>query len=253
MGSFLLRAPRPHNLGDTFTSQWLINPLIQTELVHLCAGPSGSGKTRWLIDTIQNRWRLGKEVLGHRSYPVPWAYVPMDRPYSSVVETLLRLDIDPDFINIIPAMDYGYKSINPILDDAKHMGAKLIFIEMFSFLLEGPETKESVKEFMGAAQRALASTGMTIIGTMESPKMKPRDVYRNPRQRISGPASWGHCAETIILVEPDPRKPENSPYRTISIHTRNDMPEIFPAKFDATGRLRIIPPSKAKSATLTGE
>lgn len=214
--------------------------MIQTELVHLCGGPSGAGKTRWLLPMVQNQWRLGKPVLGHKSYPVSWCYVPMDRPYSSAEETMLTLHLDPLKINTIPAMDLNYKSISQVLDDAERMGARLIIIEMFAYLLEGPETRESVRDFMGACQRLLVGTGMTIIGTMESPKMKPRDMYRNPRQRISGPASWGHCAETIILVEPDPHRAEDSPYRTIGVYPRNGSPELYKAVFRKDGKLHLL-------------
>lgn len=189
---------------------------------------------------LQNEWRRGKDVLGHRSYPVPWVYVVMDRPYTSVEATLLSLDIDPLMVNIIPAMDLGYKSISQVIDHAQSLFAKLLVIEMFSYLLPGHETREGVRDFMGAVQRALADTGMTIIGTMESPKMKPKDIYKNPRQRISGPASWGHCGETIILIEPDPRQAEDSPNRVISIHTRNGKPEIFPASFKKDGKLHLV-------------
>lgn len=230
----------PHQSeGESVTPQYIINPLLQTELVHLCAGPSGSGKTRWLIPTLHNIWRRGKDVLGHKSYPVPWCYVAMDRPYTSVEATLLDLGIDPLDLKIIPAMDYGYRSINEVMDEAMSMKAKLMVIEMFAYLMPGPETKESVRAFMGAVQRALCGTGMTIIGTMESPKMKPRDIYNNPRQRISGPASWGHCAETIILVETDPKLPENSPQRVIQVMPRNGTHEIFRARFHKNGHLYL--------------
>jgi len=168
----------------------------------------------------------------------------MDRPYSSLQETLLTLDIDPDDINVIPAMDLEYRSISQILDRAEVLGARLIVIEMFAYLMPQAQTPESVRAFMGAVQRMLQDSGMTIIGTMESPKMKPRDVYKNPRQRISGPASWGHCAETIILVEPDVKQPEDSPKRIISIHTRNGKAEIYRAEFRSDGRLYMINDAK---------
>lgn len=197
---------------------------------------------------LHNEWRRGKDVLGHRSYPVPWAYVVMDRPYSSVESTLLSLDIDPLMVNVIPAMDLGYKSITEIVDCAEGIKAKLLVIEMFSYLLPGPETRESVRAFMGAVQRMIAPLGITIIGTMEAPKMKPKDIYKNPRQRISGPASWGHCGETIMLIEPDPKRPEDSPYRTISIHTRNGKAEIFPAEFRKDGKLHLIRAKKGEGA-----
>lgn len=163
---------------------------------------------------------------------------------------MLSLDIDPLMVNVIPAMDLKYKSISEIVDHAKGLGAKLMVIEMFSYLLRGQHTSEAVRDFMGAVQGLLADEGMTIIGTMESPKMKPKDVYKNPRQRISGPASWGHCAETIMLVEPDPRRPEDSPYRTVSVHTRNGQPELFRYEFRKDGKLHLIK-NPQKGATLS--
>jgi hypothetical protein len=199
---------------------------------------------------LHNEWRRGKPVLGHTSYPVPMVYIVMDRPYTSAESTLLSLDIDPLMVNIIPAMDLEYRSINQIVDHAKGLGAKLLVIEMFSYLLRGIHTSEAVRDFMGAVQRLLAQEGMTIIGTMESPKMKPKDVYKNPRQRISGPASWGHCCETVILVEPDPRRPEDSPYRTVSIHTRNGRAELYPFEFRKDGKLHQIKPQNSGGAPL---
>lgn len=165
----------------------------------------------------------------------------MDRPYSSVESTLLSLDIDPLMINVIPAMDFGYKSISQIIDEAKKMKVKFLVVEMFSYLLNGPENRESVRDFMGSVQRTLSLESMTILGTMESPKMKPKDLYKNPRQRISGPASWGHCGETVILVEPDPKRPENSPFRTISIYTRNGFGEVFTGEFRKDGKIHLFP------------
>ena len=163
----------------------------------------------------------------------------MDRPYISVETTLLSLDIDPLHVNVIPAMDLGFKSITEVLDAAERDGAKLVVIEMFAYLLRGRQDSESVRDFMSAVQRMLTGTGMTIIGTMESPKMKPHDMYKNARQRISGPAAWGHCAETVFLVEPDPKCPEDSPRRTLSVHTRNGHAEIFPARFRKNGHLYL--------------
>jgi len=167
----------------------------------------------------------------------------MDRPYISVEATLLSLDIDPLNMKIIPAMDLHYRRITQVLDHAEKLGAKLILIEMFAYLLEGPQTPENVREHMGACQRMLAGSGMTILGTMESPKMRPRDTYRNPRQRISGPAAWGHCAETIIIVEPDPKAPESSPKRIITVLPRNANAEIFQAEFRKNGHLYIVNPN----------
>lgn len=163
----------------------------------------------------------------------------MDRSYASVETTLLSLDIDPLDINVIPAVDMGYSSISQVIDHAKRVRARLIVIEMFGYLLQGQHNNDSVRQFMGAVTRALSDEGLTIIGTMPAPKMKPHERYKDPRQRISGPAAWGHCAETIFLVERDPKLPENSPQRVIEVLPRNGAHEIFRARFHKNGRLMM--------------
>ena len=215
----------------------------QTELVHLLGGPSGGGKTRWLIPMLHNQWSKGQKVMGHKVYPCEWAYVPLDRMMASVEQSFETMGIKPYQVNIIPALDAGMTRIGQILDAAEYYQAKLIVIEMFSYLLEGPHTPEAIRDWMGAVGRMLHGTGMTIIGTMEAPKMKPKDFYKNPRQRISGHARWGHMAETVMLAEPN-FKDESK--RIIGIYTRNDIAEEFDAKFDG-GRLVITRKRSRKS------
>lgn len=167
--------------------EYLIDKILPSQEIHLLGGPSGAGKTRFLFHTLL-QWQAGLPILGYKSRPVPWVYVASDRSEQSVYRTLDDLGIEHTRIPIIPAWDEQL-TLNQILGEAGERQAKLVVIEGFGGFVEPPAVNHQVRSYLSAAQRAARSDSMTIIGVMESPKMKPRDKYENPRQRISGVAS----------------------------------------------------------------
>lgn len=197
---------------------FLVDTIFPTGEIHLVGGPTGAGKTRWLFDTLL-AWQKGRRILGFESYPCSWAYVSGDRSHASVLRTLKTMDIDPKLIPLIAAMDKRL-TLSQTFDAAQEMQAKLVVIESFGSLVEPPGLSVQVKNFFYSLRPILNATGMTIIGVMESPKMKPKDKYENPRQRISGVATWGHYADTIVLVEPTAAKKANS-NRMLTVCPRN--------------------------------
>jgi hypothetical protein len=67
--------------------------------------------------------------------------------------------------------------------------------------------------------------------------MKPSEMYENPRQRISGVATWGHYAETVFLLEPfDPKSPAD-PFRMLNICPRNGAGITIELAFNDKGHL----------------
>jgi len=221
-------APRPY----------IVEVILPSGEVHLLGGPSGAGKTRWLLHNLL-LWEQGEPFLGHRSHPVPWVYVAADRSIASVRDTLTGMGIDPKRIEIIKAWDQGM-SINAILDAITLSKAKLVVWESFGSFIDPPGQGKQVKEFLARISKFCRQLGITIIGIVESPKMKPYERYENPRQRISGAASWAHFSETVMLVESDPgsgEDPEATRYRTLYICPRNAPMMRFDLAFDDNGRL----------------
>lgn len=221
-------------------SDHLIEALLPVREIHLLAGPTGAGKTRWLFQTILE-WSAGLPVLSHRSYPVPWIYASADRSQESAKRTLESMKIDPTRIPFIAAWDTGM-TLSRIIDTASISKAKLVIIESFGSFVEGPPTANNVKSFLQAASKTIRDADLTLLGIMEQPKMKPKERYGNPRQRISGVASWGHFTETIILVEPVPSR-ESCPLRTIHICPRNGPEMVINAEFRPDGRLHYLDPA----------
>jgi RecA-family ATPase len=229
-------------------SAYLVDTILPCGEIHLVGGPTGAGKTRWLFDTLLD-WQAGRSVLGYRSHPCRWAYVSCDRRDASVYRTLETMGIDPKDIPLVGGMSRKL-TLSQILDEVQKMAAKLVVIEAFGGFVDPPNSV-TVRNFFYSFQDILEKTGMTIIGVVESPKMKPKERYANPRQRISGAAAWGHYAETIVLVEPKTPEIPNSP-RVVTVCPRNASEIRFDAMFEG-GRLVPVIPSKHPDLTKIGE
>lgn len=220
--------------GGNMSKEFLVDEILPVNEVHLLAGPSGSGKTTWILNALKREWEKGEPFLGYQSYPAPWAYAPADRSLDSVMRTLKRIKIDPGSIDIIAAYGEDKRSFTQIIDVAETLGAKLLVIEAFGHFVEemiGTPNGKNVGSFLSTTRHLIKKADLTIIGVVESPKMKPYERYENPRQRISGAAAWAHFSETIFLMErQDPQDPSNT-WRRLYLCPRNAPDEIL------TGRL----------------
>ena len=224
----------------------IIDKLFPSYEIHLVAGPSGAGKSRWLIQMMVD-WAKGKSILGHRSHPARWVYVSADRSQAGVQRVVDSLGIPQGEIPFIAAADHRL-SMDAIIARASEMEAKVLAVEMFGSFCPGFRHADITK-FMHGYRNVLREHDMTLIGTMESPKLKPRDNYENPRQRVSGVATWGHLAETIVLVEPaDVKNPANG-QRKIYVMPRNGESLVIQAAF-VNGKL--VPIQTLDNVDLSG-
>lgn len=230
--------PGPHLLHGGFLSADLIESILTPHEIHLLAGPTGAGKTRWMFQWLLD-WERQKPIFGYASNPVKWAYASADRTAVSAQRTIASMNLKLD-VPLIPAWDRGM-TISQILDAAKGMEAQFLIVESFGSFVQHPATCNIVKAYLQAISAAIRKDNITILGVMESPKMKPSERYSNPRQRISGVASWGHFAETIMLVEPLPGR-ESMPQRTVTICPRNGPVIARELEFQGDGRLHELAP-----------
>ncbi len=222
-------------------SEYLIESILPAGEVHLLGGPSGSGKTRLLFDTLLD-WEQGKDVFGYKSHPVNWVYVATDRSIESVHRTLASMGISKERLKIIPAFGKDEKTFCQIMTAISDIEAELAVIEAFGKFVEPPGRSRQVDQFLSACSAATSNrkehrNGLTIIGVVESPKMKPSEKYELPRQRISGAASWGHFSDTVILVEPSDFKNATNTQRTVTICPRNSKELVLAGGFSESGHL----------------
>ena len=221
--------------------EFLIETILPAHQVHLLAGPSGAGKTRWIINLLKNTFERGEPIFGYKTHYVPWAYVAADRSIESVHRTFNDIRIDPKSVNIIPAFGTDNKNLYEIQDAITQSKAKLVVIEAFGHFAE--DTKSAViKKYLERWQVMAKQGDYTIIGVVESPKMKPNDRYKNPRWRVSGAAAWAHFADTIFLVEPDEKADGHKSARLLHLCPRHAQEQSFTSSFGTDGKLVFTNP-----------
>ena len=186
-------------------SDFLIQDVFPSRRVHLIGGASNVGKTRWILPTMVD-WSKGKPIMGFKSFPVPWAYVSGDRLLIEAQETIKGLGINLADIPIIPAFGQHNKTCPQVLVEAAKMGIQMLVWEGFGDLPPDPQRRMQIREFLGKVSAYCTESkdfpnGLTVVGIMETPKMKPYERYRNPRERISGAASWGYHTSSVIMIE----------------------------------------------------
>ena len=186
-------------------TQFIIEPFLPTQEVHLLAGTSDAGKTRWLFSWLLE-WQQGNAVVGCKSYPVPWVYVAGDRTERTANRTLLDMGIDPEKVPIIPAFGKDRKTKRQLMEAIAKSGARFAVIEAFQRYIEPPGLSYQVTAFLDEMSCYTEVSkdfpqGLTILGVVESPKLKPQERYQDARQRVSGVSAWGYYSSTVLLIE----------------------------------------------------
>lgn len=225
----------------------LIDILLPRHRVHVLGGVSDAGKTRFIIPAMLD-FASGKPLFAHTSHPVPWAYVSGDRSLQEARDTINSMKINPDTISIIPAFGKDDKNLTQILSCASQLRPRpeLLIIEGFQDMPLGDRRKE-VRSFLSAANAHCQPSsefpnGLTLIGILESPKMRPNEKYANPRQRISGVSSWGFHTSTVMLLEATKDDPAyETEYRDIWFCVKNGKRTKYSLIFDEKGRLKPLP------------
>lgn len=180
-------------------------------------------------------------MLGKASHPVPWIYVAADRTKDGVNRTLDTMEISRTAFPIIYAWDF-HMTYSNIIDEIEKSKAKLAIIEGFGQFVDPPGHSHQVRSFLCAASTMCKDNDLTILGVVESPKMKPKDAYANPRQRISGVATWGHHVETIFLMEPTNPDAPTDPSRILTVCPRNSSSIVRKFVFSVEGHLKMLNP-----------
>lgn len=223
-------------------NEFLIETIFPAEEVHLIGGPSGAGKSSWLIGFIRD-WQKGDSLFGYKSYPQPFVYVSCDRSKPGILRTFKRLKIDPETFPYMPMVERDDLLNIPALVDnwlKDHPETKVFFIEgLATFAPSGRDASDYGKTagFIKRLTRLCQAKHITIVGIVHSPKMREKDRYLNPRQRVLGSVSWAAYAETIILVEPACENDPTSGLRHLTLLPRNAPEEVFDLNFTDSGEL----------------
>lgn len=220
----------------TNTPEYLIEAILPSREVHLLGGSSGSGKTTFLFQTIA-KWQAGEDVLGHKSYPVPYSYISVDRSLSSVERTLDRLGLKGVITRMVCREELsGGLNLASVLNAAqdKYPDSLCYFIEGFQTLVgDRGNSYAPVAAMLGATTATCAERGITILGVCHSPKLKIEEGFQHPRELLLGSVAWAAFSDTVITMDMN----EKSGIITVNILPRNAPKEELQLKFGKNGVL----------------
>ena len=212
-----------------------LQDVLTPHRIHLLGGVSDAGKTRFILPAL----------IGWAGAP-PWVYVAGDRTLEDAQDSMRDMGIPPASVPTIPAFGEHNKATwleVKLAIDRMAPQAELIVVEGFQDLCHGLGRKNEVREFLSNVSGYLSPSpqhprGLTILGVVESPKLKPQEKYANPRQRVSGVSAWGYHASTIMLIEAAAKDEElKTRNRMLWVCHKSQPRRKLDGVFDANNRL----------------
>jgi hypothetical protein len=223
-------------------NKFIVDKVFPARRVHLVGGVSNVGKTRWLIPAMVD-WAAGRPVLGKQSHPGTWAYVAADRLLEEAEDTIQGMRVALSDVQIVPAFGQHHKSWTDIVVALSKLHCDVAVVESFGDFAGDRGSRAQVLEFLSRASAMCQPTqefpnGLTIIGVMESPKLKPYERYKNPRELISGVAGWGYHTSTDILIQAVEKDEEMlTGNRRMYVSLKNGLNMRLTGSFDSGGKL----------------
>ena len=217
------------------TPKFIIDKLLPTNRIHLLAGISSAGKSRFSIPAFIT-WHAGLPVLGLRSYPVPWCIVCSDRPLADVHDTVESMGFPLEEAPVIAAFGKHNKPFWKVMELIEDGGYKFVLWEGFDMLVRNPNNPNEVKDLL-STMSSYCEEGLTILGTVGVAKLKPGEVYPNPRQLVSGSTIWERATSSdLIVMATNPGDIEDGG-RILHACLKNSPSFSVYGKFDEQGRL----------------
>lgn len=181
-------------------------------------------------------WSTGVPVLGLRSHPVPWCMVCGDRPLSDAEDTLESMGFSDSDVRVIPAFGQHWKSPRDIMDEIRKLKAQLVFWEGFDLGVRNPNNPNEVKLLLSSVT-AECEQGLTVIGSVGVAKLKPHEMYQNPRQLVAGSSLWERATSTdMVIMALNPRDIEDG-HRLLYVCLKNSASFAVQGCFDESGIL----------------
>lgn len=183
-------------------------------------------------------WAAGLPILGLKSFPTKWCMVCRDRPLQDALDTITSMGFPEEDVKIIPAFGRHAKEKYKIIEEIKRMGAKLVLWEGLDMMVRNSNNPHEVAEFL-SEMSAYCEEGLTILGTTGIAKLKPHEMYTNPRQLVAGSSVWERCTSTnLIIVARNPGNVED-PRRILFACLKNEASFTVEGHFNEWGMLEF--------------
>lgn len=178
----------------------------------------------------------GYSIMGLKSSPVPWCLVSSDRPLADVEDSIYSVGFKPSDVNIVPAFGANSKSFLQIFEAIEKHHAKFVLWEGLDMMVNNPNSPGEVGQFLSRLS-SYCEKGLTILGTVGVAKLKPNEVYSNPRQLVGGSSIWERSTSSNLIIQAtNPFDPgDNS--RLLYCTLKNEASFSVVGQFDANGVL----------------
>jgi len=215
--------------------KFIIDKILPTNRVHLLAGISSAGKSRFAVPALMN-WHVCLPVMGLRSWPVSWCMVCADRPIADAHDSIESMGLPLSEVPIIPAFGKNNKPLYRIMEEIQDGDYKFVFWEGFDMMVKNPNNPHEVKEFLSIVS-AYCEEGATVLGTVGVAKLKPSEIYQNPRQLVAGSSIWERATSSNLVIVPTRPEDIGDGGRTLHCSLKNSQSFSVMGKFDEQGIL----------------
>lgn len=220
---------------DGTSSRFIIDKILPVNRIHLLAGISSAGKSRFSIPALIN-WHVCLPVMGLASWPVPWCVVCADRPVADIHDSINSMGLPISEVPIIPAFGKFNKPLFRIMEELEDGGYQFVLWEGFDAMVKNPNNPHEVKEFLSEVS-SYCEEGMTVLGTVGVAKLKPGEVYQNPRQLVSGSSFWERSTSSNLIIVPTNPQDIGDGNRILHCSLKNSQSFSVHGKFDEKGIL----------------
>lgn len=183
------------------------------------------------------------DILGHKSWPVEWAYVALEHSMEETIRTAERVGVS-DLLQ-----DRLFSTIdNRVADDfsavLRHVQIRipevrfLVLDGVVALIKDGLISDYgAVKTFVRGIREKCVSAQLTVLGVgLDS---KPSGSTFIPyRQRPAGSHAWGQFCSTIFVMERMNPRQVADPERRLVIEPRNAVGEEHRYTLDSMGKLQ---------------
>lgn len=193
----------------------LIETILPAYQTHVMCGESGAGKTSITL-TLLNDWLQGKEVLGHRSNPVPMMYLAYDRGKAATEETFDNLGLDHrvfgyheitkaerdlDLVELLRKLKVENPSVELFVIDGMFMIAPdVITIYKNNRKVEIRDPYKVMASWLTQLDELCNELGITIIGTTHAAKNNAAE-HAGRRTKVLGTVATPATTGTTFIAD----------------------------------------------------